>query len=1249
MQNFQDIEHFVKTLSAAIKKKIPTKVSQLTNDVGYKTTDTDTTYKLSKSGSTVTLTGSDGSTTSVTDDNTTYSSLKNPYSLTIQNNGTTVASYDGSTAKTANFTNATASANGLMSKSDKVKLDGIDPSAITTNAANIKKNADAISAETTRAKAAEKANADTISAEVTRAKKAEEANTQLTNDLKTGLTSGTVKVAKATVADSASSLGKVSTYQTEIPDNGGRRKYLLMYDITDWISAKFNASTRAFDGYFFSRRSGGHVGTNYTGNLSIVASYNGVNSDGSPIKSDNGISLRLRTTSSTYVPRILHQKSNDKYYLSLMTGGSGRDLILFGIFQGTFIGTWINNERANNSNGTLPSDYEEYSDGFYIIPYERAIADKNGKDITEYLVAAAYADGAFTFTRGNGSKTVLTIPDTVSNTVNSHIANKSNPHGVTKAQVGLGNVDNTADSAKSVKYAASAGSANAVAWGNVSDKPSTYPPSSHTHTKAQVGLSNVANLDQSKAIKSITRNGTTFTATALDGTTSTFTQQDSNTTYGIATSSSDGLMSKTDKAKLDGIGAGSNVKSVNGKTGAVSLSKADVGLGNVDNTRDADKPYYKLIGNYNTHSNDVGNCKWNEAKNSLYKIKNFYAISGEGDYFYLAHKKHEYTITATKQFSQVNNMFTSNLSSDCFIRTDLCSEADPAILTIIRDYAITATDVVTLLFIQHAGGSDASQFNHWKLEILADRDSSKDWPNATVTWKADDWITVFERTNVSDVPNALYCCLNPYNKNGVSYIHIKGIRLTIYAATPRNQNPGAFGYNSVPIGRLCLLDSRPSFSPAEALGALDVAGGTVYGKTTFQEGISATSYSGASATSSADGLMSKSDKAKLDGIGAGSNVKSVNGKTGAVTLAKGDVGLGSVANYDQSKAIKSITRSGTTFTATALDGTTTTFTQQDNNTTYGVATSSADGLMSKSDKAKLDGISSGADAVTIKTVKVNGTALTPDSNKAVNVTVPTLANNATTTASGMALDARMGKTLSDQIASVKTGAIDQIINLTAAGWTGDAAPYSQTVNVTGMTDELLCELFSACPKTATVAEREAYNEAFALVASGYAETADGSATFLVDEKPVIDIGVRIKSISKANAVSDQTSSDITSAVDAMSNTLEGRVNALNLSLANNVPTNSAWAHGRLDGTTVNLMFSHNVESITTSDGYTFYVKFSNPFPDEYYAAVGSFDIGGMGQEIGGVYGYGTAGFSIDVQNASGNAPTPSIISVIALR
>lgn len=49
---------------------------------------------------------------------------------------------------------------------------------------------------------------------------------------------------------------------------------------------------------------------------------------------------------------------------------------------------------------------------------------------------------------------------------------------ITAENVGLGNVDNTADSAKSVKYAASAGNVN---WNGITDKPSTYPPEAHNH------------------------------------------------------------------------------------------------------------------------------------------------------------------------------------------------------------------------------------------------------------------------------------------------------------------------------------------------------------------------------------------------------------------------------------------------------------------------------------------------------------------------------------------------------------------------------------------------------------------------------------------------------------------------------------------------------------------------------------------------------------------------------------------------
>lgn len=54
------------------------------------------------------------------------------------------------------------------------------------------------------------------------------------------------------------------------------------------------------------------------------------------------------------------------------------------------------------------------------------------------------------------------------------------------------------------------------------------------------------------------------------------------------------------------------------------------------------------------------------------------------------------------------------------------------------------------------------------------------------------------------------------------------------------------------------------------------------------------------------------------------------------------------------------------------------------------ASANADGLMSKEDFSKLAAIEADADVNIIESVKVNGAALTPDSNKAVDVTIPVL-------------------------------------------------------------------------------------------------------------------------------------------------------------------------------------------------------------------------------------------------------------------
>ena len=64
-------------------------------------------------------------------------------------------------------------------------------------------------------------------------------------------------------------------------------------------------------------------------------------------------------------------------------------------------------------------------------------------------------------------------------------------------------------------------------------------------------------------------------------------------------------------------------------------------------------------------------------------------------------------------------------------------------------------------------------------------------------------------------------------------------------------------------------------------------------------------------------------------------------------------------------------------------------------TTYVDATTSTSGLMSAADKTKLDGVATGAQVNTIETVKVNSSALTPDTSKAIDIKVPTVLSDLT--------------------------------------------------------------------------------------------------------------------------------------------------------------------------------------------------------------------------------------------------------------
>ena len=86
----------------------------------------------------------------------------------------------------------------------------------------------------------------------------------------------------------------------------------------------------------------------------------------------------------------------------------------------------------------------------------------------------------------------------VSEKVDLHIANKSNPHGVTKAQVGLGNVNNTSDADKPVSTAQATAIADAKAVGtNAQTNLTTHMQNMsnpHGVTRDQLGLGTTAEI-----------------------------------------------------------------------------------------------------------------------------------------------------------------------------------------------------------------------------------------------------------------------------------------------------------------------------------------------------------------------------------------------------------------------------------------------------------------------------------------------------------------------------------------------------------------------------------------------------------------------------------------------------------------------------------------------------------------------------------------------------------------------------------
>ena len=139
--------------------------------------------------------------------------------------------------------------------------------------------------------------------------------------------------------------------------------------------------------------------------------------------------------------------------------------------------------------------------------------------------------------------------DTVNTKVTEHTENKENPHGVTAEQIGLGNVDNTSDADKPISSAVQE-ALDAVNKEVSEHKADKNNP--HEVTKAQVGLGNVDNTaDLDKPVSNATQELVDNTKKELD-------------------------------TKIDNHTSDFN--------NPHKVTKEQVGLGNVDNTADINKP-----------------------------------------------------------------------------------------------------------------------------------------------------------------------------------------------------------------------------------------------------------------------------------------------------------------------------------------------------------------------------------------------------------------------------------------------------------------------------------------------------------------------------------------------------------------------------------------------------------------------------------------------------------------------------------
>lgn len=190
------------------------------------------------------------------------------------------------------------------------------------------------------------------------------------------------------------------------------------------------------------------------------------------------------------------------------------------------------------------------------------------------------------------------VASTAAGNLTAHTGNTANPHAVTKAQVGLGNVDNTSDANKPVSTAQAAAIAAIVADDLVASTtvaPSKTAVNTALATK-QATLVSATNIKTINGASVLGSGDLVVTGTGVsDGTKGDIVVSAGATVYtvgnnAISNAKQATMPTKTYKGNTTGGTANPTDVPVATLKTDLALVKADVGLSNVDNTSDVNKP-----------------------------------------------------------------------------------------------------------------------------------------------------------------------------------------------------------------------------------------------------------------------------------------------------------------------------------------------------------------------------------------------------------------------------------------------------------------------------------------------------------------------------------------------------------------------------------------------------------------------------------------------------------------------------------